>query len=125
MKNLIKITTVFLLIAQTISYGQTQNQDTISKSDNVKTEISSLELEKFIGVYLLEEANFQLEIIEEGDKMYIVTEFSKDVLVQKNKTTLSEPTRGVDLELIKGNDNGLKFSQNGYEAIIVKLKPKK
>lgn len=125
MKNVIQIATVLLLLVQTIGYSQTKNtestpnkQDVIVQKESTKTEI---DIKKFIGTYLLEEANFTLEIIAENDKMYIVTSFSKDILVLKNETTLREPTRGVDLELIKDNKDALKYSQNGYITTIKRV----
>lgn len=125
MKNLIQLTTVFLLFVQITGFSQTKNTEPITKKQNVKEIIGPKNLKKFIGEYLLEEANFTLEIVQEKGKMYIITEFSKDVLIQKNRTTLREPTRGVDLELIKNNKNALKFTQNGYETVITKVKKKK
>ncbi len=50
--------------------------------------------------------------------------FSKVILIQKNVTTLHEPTRGVDLELIKASKDALKYTQNGYETTIKRVIPK-
>jgi hypothetical protein len=132
MKNLIQFTTALFLLVQTIGYSQTKNTKTISekqdntlKKQNKETKISNKNLKKFIGKYILEEANFTVEIVQEKDKMYIITEFSKDLLTLKNETTLQELTRGVDLELIKNNKDALKFGQNGYEAIIKRVNSKK
>lgn len=132
MKNLIQFTTALFLLVQTIGYSQTKNtktisekQDTTLKKQNKETKISTKNLKKFIGKYILEEANFTVEIVQEKDKMYIITEFSKDLLTLKNETTLQELTRGVDLELIKNNKDALKFGQNGYEAIIKRVNSKK
>ena len=130
MKNLIQFTTVLFLFVQTIGYSQTKNakniskiQDTIVKTEKATTKIDTKNLKKFIGTYELVEANFTLDIVQEKGKMYIITEFSKDQLLLKNETTLTEFTRGVDLQLIKGNNNALKFTQNGYETTIEKVKP--
>ncbi len=132
MKNLIKITTALFLLVQTIGYSQTKKtepiskkQEIIQKKKNKSTKIDTKNLKKFIGTYELAEANFTLDIVQEKDKMYIITEFSKDQLLLKNETTLHEFTRGVDLQLIEGNNNALKFSQNGYETNITRVKPKK
>ncbi|MEP0266315.1 hypothetical protein [Dokdonia sp.] len=126
MKNVFQITTVLFLLVQTIGYSQTESttstptkQDTVLQKESSKTETDT---KKFIGTYLLEEANFTLEILAENDKMYIVTSFSKDLLVIKNETTLREPTRGVDLELIKDDKNALKYTQNGYVTTIKRVK---
>ncbi len=131
MKNLIQFTTVLFLLIQTIGYSQEQNTetmskklDTISKVQNIQTEIDTEKFKSFIGTYLLVEADFELEIVQENSKMYIVSPFSKDILVQKNETTLREPTRGVDLELIKDDENALKFTQNGYETTITRVNSK-
>ena len=73
---------------------------------------------------MLEEGDFELEIVQEDNKMYIISPFSKDILIPKNETTLTELTRGVDLELIKDNKDALKFTQNGYVTTIKRVKPK-
>ena len=131
MKNLIQITTVLFLLVQTIGYSQTKNTETISKKQDsilkqqdTKIEIDTTTLKSFVGKYLLEEADFELEIVQEDDKMFIISPFSKDPLILINETTLHEPTRGVDLELIKDNENALKFTQNGYETIIKRVNSK-
>ncbi len=131
MKHLIQFTTVFFLFIQTIGFSQTNKTEVISKKQDTvlkketKTYISTKNLKKFVGTYTLVEANFTLDIVQENDKMYIVTEFSKDQLILKNETTLHEFTRGVDLQLIEGNKNALKFTQNGYETTIERVKSKK
>lgn len=130
MKNLIQIATVLFLLVQTNGYSQTKSANTIPGKEEItlkthtdKTEINTVNLKKFIGIYFLEEADFTLEIIQEDNKMYIVSPFSKDILILKNETTVREPTRGVDLELIKGDKNALKYTQNGYETVIKRVKP--
>lgn len=129
MKNLIQITTVLFLFVQTISYSQTEKTKSTSnkqgialKKESTKTETDKLK--DFIGTYFLEEGNFELEIVEEDNKMYIISPFSKDLLIPKNETTLHELIRGVDLELITDNKNALKFTQNGYETTIKRVKSK-
>ncbi len=132
MKNLIQFTTVLFLFIQTIGYSQIKKTDAVSKKEttivkkeNTSTKVDTKNLKKFIGEYLLEEANFTLEIVQEQDKMYIITEFSKDQLLLENETTLLEFTRGVRLELIIDNKDALKYTQNGYETIIKRVKSKK
>lgn len=123
MKHVFQLVTVVLLFVQTIGFSQTESTATTPIQETNTT----IETEKFknaIGSFLLEEGNFELEIVQEKDKMYIVTEFSRDILVQKNETTLREPTRGVDLELIADNKDALKFSQNGYETFIKRVTKK-
>ncbi|GGG12450.1 hypothetical protein GCM10011344_11390 [Dokdonia pacifica] len=131
MKHVIQITTALFLLVQTMGYSQVNTAETLSKNENaslkndqIKEEVDHAQLQKFVGNYLLEEADFELEIVKEDDKMYIISPFSKDLLTQKNETTLREPTRGVDLELIADNNNALKFTQNGYETIIKKVRSK-
>jgi hypothetical protein len=130
MKNLIKITTVLFLLVQVNGYSQTtlenntKEQETVEKKDKEIALIDTKNLKKFIGTYELTEANFTFEIVQEEDKMYIITEFSKDQLLLKDENTLCEFTRGVDLQLIEGNKNALKFSQNGYEATLKRVKSK-
>ena len=122
MKHLILITAALLLVGHTLGYSQTTTDQTITNEQTESVEANTQNDAHFIGTYMLEEAGFELEIIKEDNKMYIVTEFSKDVLIQKNDTTLHEITRGVDLELIEGNRDALKFTQNGYETTIKRVK---
>ena len=74
----------------------------------------------FIGTYYLEEAKLVLEIIEEGNKLYLLAEAQgvKSELIQKNKSTLFDTTVGATLERLEDSDAGLKFSQNGFETLI-------
>jgi len=115
-------------MAQTMGYGQTkdtatnsQQQEASLTQQSTNTKTATKNDKYFIGTFLLEEAGFELEIVKEDGKMYIVTEFSKDILIQKNETTLHEITRGVDLALIENNKDALKFTQNGYETTIVRV----
>lgn len=124
MKNLIKIATALILLVHTIGYSQEVRTSNIAKKQDAKTSIDTEKFKSFVGTYLLEEADFELEIVQEDTAMYIVSPFSKDLLVQKNETTLREPTRGVDLERIEADETGLKFTQNGYETVIKRVKPK-
>lgn len=124
MKTLKQITVLAFLLAQTIGFSQTKEQETTQKEKKETTNVDTKNLKKFIGTYNLVEANFTLDIVQENGKMFIITEFSKDELLLKNVTTLHEFTRGVDLELIEGNENALKFSQNGYVTNIERVKPK-
>ncbi len=131
MKNLIQIATVLFLLVQTIGSSQTKNKETMSKKQDTilnkqitQTEINSETSKNFIGIFFLAEADFNLEIVMESGLMYIISPFSKDILIQKNVTTLHEPTRGVDLELIKASKDALKYTQNGYETTIKRVIPK-
>lgn len=131
MKNLIQSTLALFLLAQTAGYSQTKTVETNSdqvetslKAQNAKTETNTQDSNSFLGTYFLAEADFELEIVEEDNKMYIISPFSKDILIQTNETTVHEPTRGVDLELIAKDKNALKYTQNGYETIIKRVKSK-
>lgn len=127
MKTLKQLTVLALFLIQTVVFGQTKNTENATNKQETKKEIKKVDtknLKKFIGTYNLVEANFTLDIVQEKGKMYIITEFSKDQLLLKDENTLTEFTRGVDLQLIEGNENALKFTQNGYETTIERVKPK-
>ena len=122
---------VLLVFIHTTGYSQEPQTSTISdkedivlKEQNPSTEIDTEKFQGAIGTFILEEANFELQIIQEDTKMYVISPFSKDILIQKNDTTLREPTRGVDLELIENDTSGLKFSQNGYVTTIKRVTSK-
>jgi len=127
MKNVFQITTALFLVFQTMGYSQTntsepitKDQDSVSTQD-VLTEFDTDEYKDFVGTYFLAEADFELEIIQEDNELFIISPFSKDKLVLKNETTLREPTRGVDLQLIENDNTALKFSQNGYVTNIKRI----
>lgn len=131
MKTLKQITLFALLLVQTIGFSQTNSTETdtkkvetVQKNEKETIKVDTKNLKKFIGTYNLVEANFTLDIVQEKGKMYIITEFSKDQLLLKDENTLTEFTRGVDLQLIEGNTEALKFTQNGYETTIERVKPK-
>ena len=126
MKNLIQFATVLFLLVQTIGYSQEKNTENIVKKQEVSStiKIDAKKLKKFVGKYYLSEGDFVLEIVMEKDQMYIISPFSKDLLTHKDGSTLREPTRGVDLQLIENNKDALKFTQNGYETTIERVKPK-
>jgi len=121
MKNVIQLATVLFLLIHTIGYSQITS---VTDQQETKTSIETEKFKDAIGSFIMEEANFELQIVQEDNQMYVITEFSKDILTQKNDTTLREPTRGVDLELIADNKNALKFSQNGYETLIKRIEKK-
>ncbi len=131
MKNLIQSTLSLFFLAQTAGYSQTKtvevNSDQVAtslKKKSTNTETETQDTNSFLGTYFLAEADFELEIVEEDNKMYIISPFSKDILIQTNEATVHEPTRGVDLELIAKDKNALKYTQNGYETIIKRVKSK-
>lgn len=125
MKNLISFTSALFILFQTLVFCQTEKENTLPKLQETEQATEKIETEKFrnfIGKFLLEEGNLELEVVQEGDYMYIISPFSKDPLIQKNDSTLREPGRGVDLSSIAGND-GLQFNQNGYETILKRVAP--
>ena len=82
---------------------------------------------KYTGTYLLKEANLELKIVAEGNKMFIVVDAQgiKSELAQKNKTSLSDKVVGVVLSKIDGNDDSLTFNQNGFVTTISKVTKEK
>jgi len=123
MKNLIQITTVLFLAVQTMMFSQVDSEITSEKQIQ-HTELETTNLQDFIGVYFLAEADFNLEIIQEDGDMYIISPFDKDILVQTKENTLHEPIRGVDLTLLDDDKSALKYNQNGYETMIKRVEPK-
>ena len=87
MKTLFKITTILFLCIQSIGFSQTKDLETTSEKQEVTTQITDADLEKFIGKFLLVKGDFELEIVREENKVFIISPFSKDVLTTKNKTT--------------------------------------
>lgn len=92
-----------------------------SKSKN--TDKIDVSFHKYIGKFLLKEASLVLEVVVEGDKMFMVSEEQgiKSQLFQKNKTTLFETIAGANLEVITDNDDALTFSQNGFTTTINRI----
>lgn len=74
----------------------------------------------FVGKYMLEEANLEMEIIVEGKNMYLVAQGMKSQLMTKSEDTLYDVNVGVTLQRISGNEEELLFNQNGFKA---NLKP--
>ncbi len=116
------------LLFQSIAFSQTATLDTNTNENSISTndesqkqEIQTNTYEDFIGSYFLAEANLTLTIVQEADKYYLVSPGSKDILTQKNETTLYEAMRGVALERIDGDKNALKFTQNGYVTKIKRV----
>lgn len=121
MKHLIQLTTAIALLISTMGYAQTELAQANSEKLETTTQITTDPMASFIGTFYLAEGDFNLEIVEEDKKFYIVSPFSKDILVPKSLTKLHEPTRGVDLELIDNDKSALKFTQNGYETTIKRV----
>lgn len=81
------------------------------------------DFKSFLGTYLLAEANLELEVVLEGDTMYLVvpSQEAKSELTEKNSTTLIDKTVGATLTIIKGTADRLKFEQNGFSTEIAKV----
>ena len=81
------------------------------------------DFKNYVGTYLLAEANLELEIVLEGDAMYLVvpSQEAKSELTQKNSTTLIDKSVGATLTIIEGTTDRLKFEQNGFSTEIVKV----
>lgn len=127
MKTLQKITLFTFLLVQTVVFSQTQKNETNNEKNKKElnekeTKIDASKLTKFVGKYDLSEGNITLEIVQEKDKMYIISPWSKDLLKVEDENTLLEPTRGVYLKSIKDNENALNYFQNGYETTIKRIK---
>jgi len=86
----------------------------------------NIDLEKFgryIGSYLLKEANLKMDIVQEQGKLFLVVyaQNIKSELTQKSDTSLFETTVGVVLSMVDGNINTLQFQQNGFETVLERL----
>lgn len=78
---------------------------------------------KYVGTYLLKEANLELKIVLEDNKMYLAAESQgvKSELTRKDEHTLIDTTVGATLTVIEDDVNGLTFHQNGYTTTIHKV----
>lgn len=94
------------------------------KDKEIKMSTIDIELfKKYVGNYLLKEANMVFEILIENGKLYLFVEAQgvKSLLLQKDETTLYDTTVGANLTIIKDNDNALTFSQNGFTTTITRV----
>ncbi len=89
--------------------------------ENFKTDIGLFK--KYVGKYLLKEANMTFEILLEKDKLYLFVEAQgvKSQLLHKDETTLYDTTVGASLTLIKDDEDALTFSQNGFTTTIARI----
>lgn len=85
--------------------------------------ISAINMKRFVGKYLLKEASMTFEIIEENNQLFLSVEAQgiKSLLTQTNKTTLTDTTVGASIEYLEGEENSLKFSQNGHELKLHRI----
>lgn len=127
MKTLQQIILLAVFLISTVVFGQIKETTKKLSKEKVeqqqKTKVDTKKLEKFVGKYNLSEANLELEIIQENDKMFIKSPWGKDPLKIQDENTLVEPTRGVYLTLIKDDANALKYFQNGYETKMKRVNP--
>lgn len=95
------------------------NDESIELLKDVDTE----KFKKYVGKYMLKEANLELIISLENGKMYLEapSQGVKSELTQKDDITLTDTTVGAALSIIKTDDNSLGFSQNGFETTITKV----
>lgn len=128
MKTLQKLVTLALFLVYITAFSQTKETSTNLKKANVvkkhQTKIDTKKLKKFVGKYDLSEGNITLEIVQEQEKMYIISPWSKDPLKVKDENTLIEPTRDVYLSIIKEDTKALKYFQNGFETTIKRITSK-
>lgn len=108
-------------------FGESLKNDLFSYLHDKKIEnFNAVSLENFKqipGKYLLKEANLTLEIINENDKFFLVSEAQgvKSELSQKNDTTLYDTVVGATLTKIEGDTNSLIFNQSGFTTTIIKI----
>ena len=105
--------------------------DLLTYLDNqVIEEFKSIDIDNFrncVGTYLLKEANLELEIVIEGEKMFLISEAqgSKSELIQKAANAMSDTEVGVTLTLIEGDNESLTFNQNGFETTMSRIEKSK
>ncbi len=121
---------LFLIFSNTknIPLKATLKKDVLSVLKGIKINetfgvISSENMKRFVGAYLLKEANMTFEIIEENNQLFLSVEAQgiKSLLTQKNETTLIDSTVGASIEYLEGEENLLKFRQNGHELKLHRI----
>ena len=78
---------------------------------------------KYVGTFLLKEANMKMEIILENDNLYLEVKAQgmKSELFQVNDKTLKDSAVGATLSIIEDNENALTFSQNGFTTTLTRV----
>lgn len=110
-----------------IPQGQVLRSDILSALDGGEiikfTAIDITKFKNYVGKYLLTEANLELEILLENDKMflYVAAQEVKSELTQTNDTTLLDTVVGASLGIIEGDKGSLTFEQNGFKTTIKKV----
>ncbi len=74
------------------------------------------DFQDFIGKYVLDQVNVELEIISEQHQMFMLIQGQKVLLAYQDQNTLYDVNVGVRLQRIKGNSNALMFQQNDFKA---------
>lgn len=128
-----KTKNLFLMFSNSISIPSkaTITSDILHHLNNKTIEefkgVDLKNFKKYTGTYLLKEANLELKIIAEGNKMFIVVAAQgiKSELTQKDENSLSDKIVGVVLSKIDGNSDDLAFNQNGFKTTINRIKPTK
>ena len=75
------------------------------------------------GTYSLKEANMEVKIVIDGNKIFLVSESQglKSELNQKDKNTLIDRETGVSLTKMKDNSENLTFSQGGFTTVLKRV----
>ncbi|MEM1002606.1 MAG: serine hydrolase domain-containing protein [Bacteroidota bacterium] len=78
----------------------------------------------YAGTYLLKEANMEVKVVIDNDKMYLVSEAQglKSELSQKDENTLIDQETGVSLTKIENDPDNLTFSQQGFSTVLKRVK---
>ncbi|MCH2230358.1 MAG: beta-lactamase family protein [Crocinitomicaceae bacterium] len=82
---------------------------------------NSFDLDKFkhlVGSYELKQNGMLFEFSIEDNRLYLTvpSQGIKCEMNQKNSTTIVDTQVGANFELIEGNNEAIKFSQNGFET---------
>lgn len=124
-----KTKNLFLLFTNSMKvplYGSIKNDLEAYYKNKTVENFKSVDIEnfkKYAGNYLLKEANLELTIVQEENKLYLVVDSQrvKSMLMQKSEKTIYDTTVGATLTIIEGDDNSLTFSQNGFSTTISKI----
>jgi CubicO group peptidase (beta-lactamase class C family) len=79
---------------------------------------------KYVGTFLLKEANMKMNIVLEENKLFLEVKAQgmKSELFQKDANTLIDASVGATLSIIDNNDDALTFSQNGFTTTLTRIK---
>ena len=121
--------TMFLMFSNQMKIPQAKvlKTDILSFIDGKEIEkFTAVDIEKFkkyVGKYMLKEANLELEIMLENEKMYlfVAAQNIKSELTQVSASELLDTSVGATLSRIDGDADSLTFSQNGFTTTIDKV----